>query len=158
MEFAILKTMKRSYINEKTLILHIEENMFIYIQQGCISVSNFEEGTNISKRRILSTEDGNSIRFWGGGGSINISEKGDSVCRRCGNTMQMLNDVCNFAKQGDSTPTFPKVWGQLVNWGNPPSLALDATPIQYSTGRTLIERLFWKYLYLKTRSNSHIIH
>ena len=123
--------MKRSYINEKTLILHIEENMFTYIQQGCISVSNFEEGINISKRGILSTEEGNSIRFWGGGGGgINISEKGDSVCRRCGNTMQMLNDVCNFVKQGGGgggggilPPLFQKSGGNLLIGGIPhPSL------------------------------------
>ena len=40
------------------LILHIEQNTFTYIQQGCMLVSDFEGGINISEKGILSTEEG----------------------------------------------------------------------------------------------------
>ena len=51
--------MKRCYIEQtNTIVLHTEQNMFTYIQQVCIYVSDFEGGINISEKGILSTEEG----------------------------------------------------------------------------------------------------
>ena len=55
---------------------------------------------------------------------------------------------------GDSAPTLSKSLGASCEfWGNPPSIALDATLVQYLTGKTHIERLYWKYIYLKATDN-----
>ena len=50
----------------------------------------------------------------------------------------MLNAVYNFAKKGgwDSAPTFSKSFGA-------------SSPI---------ERLYWKYIHLKAKDNSHVMH
>ena len=68
----------------------------------------------------------------------------------------MFNAVYNFAKEGGEgilPPLFQKFGGKLLILGESPSLALDATLVQYLTGRTPIERLHWKYVYLKATDN-----
>ena len=48
--------------------------------------------------------------------------------------------------------------GKLLICLNPQSFTLDTILIQDLTGRTTIGRLRWKYVYLKARNNSHIMH
>ena len=86
-----------------------------------------------------------------------IKTGGRYVYRRGGTQYKCFIPFCQTMR--DLPPLFPTFLGQVVNFGGtPPSLTLHTTLIQVSTGIADIERLYWKYIYLKARDNSYIMH
>ena len=54
--------------------------------------------------------------------------------------------------------SFQNFRGKLLIWGNSPSVAFETALIQDVRDRTVVERLYWEYIYLKARNPSDIMH
>ena len=113
MEFAILKTMKRSYI-------------YIYKHAN---FAHWTKYVRINTARLYL-----GLRFWG----ESISQKSGILSTEEGTFNTNAKCCIQFCqKRGwDSAPTFSKSLGA-------------SSPI---------ERLYWKYIHLKAKDNSHVMH
>ena len=85
---------------------------------------------------------------------------GVSISQRRENSIQMLYSMQFFQIRGRGICpySFQNFRGKLSIWGNPPSVALDTTMIKDVRVRTTTARLYWKYIYLKARNISDIMH